>query len=133
MTTCRLKLYTLKCGNWVYTGEMNTNTAPYPNMRILWDNKPYQVEQAMLIGNEAISAYSNIDKWEVMLIACPSYNTQNGPCMPTNPCPQQQPKEAPGGIYIEDCNNDYNKQYTPKPIEIGLGCGPQYSCNGYPY
>ena len=132
MTTCRLKLYTLRCGNWVYTGEMNTNTAPYPNMRILWDNRPYQVEQATLIGSEAICATGSVDKWEVMLIACPSYSTHNGPCMPTSPCTQQQPQEEPGGIYVEDYNHKPNNN-TPRPIEIGLGCGPQYSCNGYPY
>jgi len=134
ISTNKLKLYTLRCGTWMYSGEMSINTAPYPGMRIVWDNKPYSIEQATLVGSEPA-----IDKWEVMLITSPSYSA-NSPCMP-NPCPPTTPpvlppEEAPGGVYVEDCNNYHyyhNMPNTPRPVEMGLGCGPHYGCNGYPY
>lgn len=136
-STNELRLYVLRCGTWVYGGSMSTNSAPTRGMRILWEDKAYTVEQATLIGSEPMT-----DKWEVMLIAAgPSYSTGN-PCMPCQPPvqpPLPPPDTQPGGVYVDNPCGTSTSYYpgtlypnTPRPVEVGLGCGPHYTCNGLP-
>lgn len=134
-----MRLYTLRCGTWVYSGQMSINSTPQHGMRIIWEDKSYSIEQATLVGSEP-----GIDKWEVMLIqAGPQYMTgiqQGTPCMPCQPA-VLPPIETPGGVYVENpscSSNSYpppspNYPYNPLPVEQGLGCGPHYTCNGYPH
>ncbi|WOL31483.1 hypothetical protein [Microcoleus phage My-WqHQDG] len=120
-TTHSVRLYTLRCGSWVYAGQMTMNSTPTRGMRLLWEGKAYTIEQSTLIDSEP-----NTDKWEVMLIqAGPGYTTAN-PCMPCPP-PTLPPLEPTPCTDRNPPNHN-----TPRPVEMGLGCGPQYQCTGYP-
>jgi len=136
-TANEIRLYTLKCGTWSYSGQMSINSAPIRGMRILWEGKAYTIEQATLVGSETC-----IDKWEVMLIqAGPAYNIPGSNCTPCGNTPPTQPPLPPtGGVYIEDpCGGTtytyptINYPNTPLPVEMGLGCGPHYQCVGTPH
>lgn len=185
IATNMMRLFTLRCGTWVYSGQMSMNSPPQRGMRLVHDDKAYTVEQSTLVGSEP-----GVDKWEVMLIqAGPAYysvNTQrhdthfggapqcsregqpcNGnmattpipgnPCMPCHPAtmpplppsggidhdspcvgwptiPTQPGYPGHGGGSHNHGNNGGGTHYpyTPMPIEMGLGCGPHYECNGLP-
>jgi hypothetical protein len=143
-TTHSVRLYTLKCGSWVYAGQMPMNSAPTNGMRLLWGGKAYTIEQSTLTGSEP-----GTDKWEVMLIqAGPGYATtgcgNNAPHNQCMPCPPSTlpPLEPTGGTnHNSPCTDPwYNppkepapwNHNTPRPVEMGLGCGPHYQCTGYP-
>lgn len=131
-----IRLHTLRCGTWVYAGQMSLNSPPMVNTRIMWEGKAYTITQATLMGTEP-----GKDKWEVMLVtaAGPNYTTDgsNQPCTPCQP-PVLPPLDPPGGIYVDNPTCQpvtypiTHQPYTPLPVEQGLGCGPQYTCTGYP-
>ncbi len=153
-TTHSVRLYMLRCGSWVYAGQMPMNSAPTRGMRLLWEGKTYTIEQSTLTGSEP-----GTDKWEVMLIqAGPGYatissgnNALHNPCMSCPPatlpplachdtCESSAGEPTAGTNHDSLCtdpwytppvpwNADHN---TPRPVEMGLGCGPHYQCNGYP-
>jgi hypothetical protein len=140
-----LRLHTLRCGTWVYAGQMSVNSPPMINTRIMWDNKAYTITQATLTGTEpalhGTCRAGGKDKWEVMLMTAGAGYTADGGRQPCTPCqpPVQPPIEPPGGIYINDPCTVHtlpypitHQPYTPLPVEQGLGCGPQYTCTGYP-
>jgi hypothetical protein len=133
--THELRLYTLRCGTWVYAGQMSLNSPPQVNTRIMWESKAYTITQATLVGTEP-----GRDKWEVMLIAAGTAYTIDGNKQPCTPCqpPVQPPLDPPPGIYVDNPTCQpvtypiTHHPYTPLPVEQGLGCGPQYTCTGYP-
>lgn len=131
-----VRLYTLRCGTWVYAGQMSLNSPPMVNTRIMWENKAYTITQATLVGTEP-----GKDKWEVMLVTAAGPHYEGGSRQPCTPCqpPVLPPLDPPGGIYVDNptCGQPVtypitNHPYTPLPVEQGLGCGPQYTCTGYP-
>ena len=148
-----MRLFTLRCGTWVYSGQMSINSAPQRGMRIMWEDKSYTVEQATLLSgggcaSALVGSEPGTDKWEVMLIqAEPQYITGSSHCTPCQTA-VQPPLEAPGGVYIDNpaCSTtNYpapSYPYNPLPVEQGLGCwhshlptggcGPHYTCTGYP-
>ena len=169
-TMHNVRLYTLKCGSWVYAGQMPMNSAPTRGMRLLWEGKAYTIEQSTLTGSEP-----NTDKWEVMLIQAPArhapwqkgpgYATTNecnnvppNPCMPCPPSTLPPLELTPGTNHNSPCTDQWYSPptlgnlpsepkeptpwnhnsavcavvHTPRPVEMGLGCGPHYECNGYP-
>ena len=132
-----LRLYSLRCGTWVYAGQMSVNSPPQVNTRSMWDSKAYTITQATLTGTEP-----GKDKWEVMLVTAGAGYTADDcrqPCTPTPYHPPVLPPSDPApGIYVDNQTCQpvtypvTNYLYTPLPVEQSLGCGPQYSCRGYP-
>ena len=125
-----LRLYTLRCGTWTYTGQMAMNNAPMKGMRLVWEGDAYNIEQSTLVGTEP-----GLDKWEVMLIkAGPAYYATQ-PCNSNPyPCPSPEPSPCSDNPYPVLCNEPSPTQpCRGYNVPLGLGCGPHYECNGIPH